>query len=328
MVRAYFPQKSVQSIISNTDNPAQGITPSFATLFLDLFPGAQAAYSLRKLKGSYTGDAIRVKRSSDSTELDIGFTSEGNLDEIALLAFTGVGPTDDGDVIIWYDQSGNGLDLDETLDLPPVPPKIVIDGVLQTVNGLSTLNFTPDAILHSILSLPSPASSIFCFNIMQVFDTPIDPINWNLNNPNEGAGEVSTRMFSSSGQIVWNAGNTSTEQLVTAESLNNENQHILTLIKTAGTDNQQIRLDENELVTKTQVSSSTTLSKIIFGNSKDDASNGTNMNFSEFILYTDNQFANLSAIEQDMLSYWKFNALITASGDELITASGDILVAV
>lgn len=34
-----------------------------------------AAYSLRKLRGAYTGNAVRVRRSSDNTELDVGFAS-------------------------------------------------------------------------------------------------------------------------------------------------------------------------------------------------------------------------------------------------------------
>lgn len=38
------------------------------------------AYSLRKLRDAYAGAAIRVKRSSDSTEQDIGFDSNGDLD--------------------------------------------------------------------------------------------------------------------------------------------------------------------------------------------------------------------------------------------------------
>lgn len=34
-----------------------------------------AAYSLRKLRGAYTGNAVRVRRTSDNTELDVGFAS-------------------------------------------------------------------------------------------------------------------------------------------------------------------------------------------------------------------------------------------------------------
>ncbi|WP_223226709.1 hypothetical protein, partial [Klebsiella michiganensis] len=49
------------------------------------------ALSLRQLSASYTGPAIRVRRSSDNTEINIGFTAEGDLDTTALLNFCGSG---------------------------------------------------------------------------------------------------------------------------------------------------------------------------------------------------------------------------------------------
>lgn len=50
--------------------------------------GLLGAWGLAKLVGAYAGSAIRVRRSSDDTESDIGF-SAGTLDTAALLAFTG-----------------------------------------------------------------------------------------------------------------------------------------------------------------------------------------------------------------------------------------------
>jgi hypothetical protein len=47
-----------------------GAAPS---LLLDLYP-ATAAYSLRKLRTAYTGNAIRVRRTTDNVEQDIGFS--------------------------------------------------------------------------------------------------------------------------------------------------------------------------------------------------------------------------------------------------------------
>ena len=51
---------------------------------LDQYGDAAAAYSLRKLRSGYTGSAIRVRRSSDNTERDMGFY-DNELDTIALL---------------------------------------------------------------------------------------------------------------------------------------------------------------------------------------------------------------------------------------------------
>ncbi len=38
--------------------------------------GAAAAYSLRKVKAGYSGDAVRIRRSSDSIEVDVAFDSD------------------------------------------------------------------------------------------------------------------------------------------------------------------------------------------------------------------------------------------------------------
>jgi hypothetical protein len=61
------------------------------TPLLDTYSGAAAAYSLRLLDSTYTGSAIRVRRSSDNTEQDIGFNVFGELDTVSLTAFAGVG---------------------------------------------------------------------------------------------------------------------------------------------------------------------------------------------------------------------------------------------
>jgi len=63
------------------------------------------AYSFRLLSSTYSGDCIRVRRSSDNTEADIGF-SAGYLDEAALLAHVGTGGSDNGYMVEFYDQSG------------------------------------------------------------------------------------------------------------------------------------------------------------------------------------------------------------------------------
>lgn len=51
---------------------------------LDQYGDATAAYSLRKLRNDYTGSAIRVRRSSDDAERDMGFY-DNELDTVALL---------------------------------------------------------------------------------------------------------------------------------------------------------------------------------------------------------------------------------------------------
>lgn len=106
-----------------------------ASLLLDLYPSAAAAYSLRKLRTAYTGSAVRVRRSSDNTEQDIGFVA-GQLDTVSLLAFCGVG---NGFVTTWYDQSGNTRDAAQTTQANQ--PQIVSSGFVINLNSKPTVQF-------------------------------------------------------------------------------------------------------------------------------------------------------------------------------------------
>lgn len=102
-------------------------------LLLDTYPGAAAAYSVRKLRTAYTGSAIRVRRSSDNTESDIGFTALGNLDTTALTTFCS---GTNGFVTTWYDQSGNGRNGVQTTAANQ--PQIVSSGSVLTLTGTGT----------------------------------------------------------------------------------------------------------------------------------------------------------------------------------------------
>ena len=95
-----------------------------------------SGYSLRKLIDSYNGPAIRVRRSSDNSELDIGFSGPEDLDTAALLNFVGSG---DGFVTIWYDQNGSS---NAVQTATAMQPSIVTAGVIETVdNGRPSINF-------------------------------------------------------------------------------------------------------------------------------------------------------------------------------------------
>ena len=128
---------------------AGGLPPT--PLLLDLYPGAAAAYSLRKLSIAYGGIAIRVRRSSDNAEQDIGFDGFGNIDTSSLTAFcTGT----NGFVTTWYDQSGNNRNATQTTAANQ--PQIVSSGSVILENSKPSVNF--DGI-NDFLSANSAASS-------------------------------------------------------------------------------------------------------------------------------------------------------------------------
>lgn len=94
-----------------------------------------AAYSLQKLRTAYTGACIRVRRSSDNAEQDIGFVAS-LLDTSALTTFCGAG---NGFVRWWYDQSAAGADIGQTTAV--AQPQIMASGVVVTApaNGKPAL---------------------------------------------------------------------------------------------------------------------------------------------------------------------------------------------
>lgn len=98
-------------------------------------PFASSAFSLRKV-GVYSGNLIRVRRSSDNTEQDIGIVN-GSLDETSLLNFCGAG---NGFVTTWYDQSGNAKNATQTTT--SLQPIIVTSGVVEKKNNRPAIRFT------------------------------------------------------------------------------------------------------------------------------------------------------------------------------------------
>ena len=103
--------------------------PSAFTGLLNDYSGAAAAYSLRLLDNTYTGDAVLVRRASDNTTQAIGFVNN-ELDTTSLESFCS---GTDGFVTTWYDQSGNGNDA--TSVFGAFQPKIVSSGSTITDNG-------------------------------------------------------------------------------------------------------------------------------------------------------------------------------------------------
>jgi hypothetical protein len=145
---------SFPSVLSTTNRQNlernQGGYYGIPSLALDQIGVASAAaYSLRKLRAAYDGSAVRVRRSSDNTETDIGFTASGDLNTAALLAHVGSGS---GFVTTWYDQSGNARNATQTT--AGIQPRIVNAGVIDIANGKPAVRFNGANTFFSGVSLP------------------------------------------------------------------------------------------------------------------------------------------------------------------------------
>jgi len=119
-------------------------------LLLDTYPGAAAAYSVRKLDKDYTGYCMKVRRASDDAEADIGFDSNGDLDTSAIATHCGASA---GYCSVWYDMSGNGNNA--TQSTASAQPQIYNGTAVITENGKPTLTFSVHSFSTSV-SLTQP----------------------------------------------------------------------------------------------------------------------------------------------------------------------------
>lgn len=136
---------------------------------LDLYPSAHHAFSLRKLKDSYTGFCLRVRRTNLtpntlSTTVDVSFNSLNTIGLDSAITYVsgaattainlgqfcasvvqgytnpdGVNNNQDIFISTWFDQSGNGKNVTSTTTTQQ--PRIVFEGNLETKDGKVAIRF-------------------------------------------------------------------------------------------------------------------------------------------------------------------------------------------
>lgn len=144
---------NIEGSVTATSASTSQVQPAFTGL-LDTYSGAAVAYSLRLLRAEYSGSAIRVRRSDDNAEQNIGFRNNV-LDTSALTTFCG---SSDGFVVTWFDQSGNANNL--TQSTASSQAKIVGEGSVILEDEKPTLEFdgSNDFMLSDSISSNQPIS--------------------------------------------------------------------------------------------------------------------------------------------------------------------------
>ncbi len=279
-----------------------------AALLLDAYPGAAAAYSLRLLRSAYTGSAIRVRRSSDNTEQNIGFNSSGILDTSALTTFCGAG---NGFVTTWYDQSGNGNDVLQTTAVNQA--QIVSSGSVILQNSKPSLRFdgTNDSFLSTTAIDPLFITAVNTPNITTNFKTifgadtsdsvQVGSIYFQYTTPTRTAVFARTTTADSIGAndfvAVSNIQQTNNVVNLMTGTRTNTNIEIYTNGTLRGSDT-----TANNLRPVGGVDSGRfRLMAGYYANSVVDFLNG---HLSEFIAYTTNQSANRTGIETNINTYY------------------------
>jgi hypothetical protein len=147
-VKQNFDATKVRFGYVTVTQPDYGSQTQNVSTLLDNYTGAAVAYSLRKLKSSYTGYAIRVRRSIDNAEKNIGFNSSRALDTTDLESFIGVG---NAFVVTWYDQSGNGLDA--TQNTASSQPQIAANGsLIKTSNNIVAMSVYGKTLVNGMVN--------------------------------------------------------------------------------------------------------------------------------------------------------------------------------
>lgn len=247
---------------------------------LDTYSGAAAAYSVRLLSSTYVGSAIRVRRSSDNTEQNIGFDGSGNLDTSALTSFCGAG---NGFVTTWYDQSGNAKNAIQTTAANQ--PQIVSGGSIILENSKPAIQFdgSNDTLLTTI-----------SYNIDSIYVEKVERFRATT------AGQMSTNFDSSKGPYL--------QWISTANKFENyydgfQTQTNATTTRKLYSFYASLGFYENGSLTVARTGViSTTPTTINIGS----YSSGIHaqVNMQEFVFYTSSQISNRTGIESEINTYY------------------------
>jgi hypothetical protein len=262
------------------------IAPSFTGL-LDTYSGAAAAYSAaRRLSSTYTGALIRVRRSSDNTEQDIGYNGSNVLDEAALTSFVGSG--NNGFVTTWYDQSGNSKNTTQATAINQ--PRIVNAGSIDLVNTKPAIlgDGVNDTLINSTLSLTNPSS------IFTVVDKVGTSGNFGLYTFSGLSGAFT--LLSTGYHFYQNGPSFSPNYL-------NNNQSLL-VAKTATTGTNWELYGNNTTVTNAGENIGTAIGGIVSLFDRNGTQGRSNMYMQEFIVWNSDQMTNRAGIQTNINTFY------------------------
>lgn len=262
----------------------QPSVPAFTGL-LDTYSGASVAYSAaRRLATAYTGALIRVRRSSDNSEQDIGYDTNNILDQSALTSFVGA---NNGFVVTIYDQSGNAKNATQATAVNQ--PRIVNSGSIDLVNTKPAIlgDGSNDTLINTTLSLTNP-SSIF---------TVVDKVGTSGNFGLWGASFGGAFNVLSGGYDFYQNGPSF------SPSYSNNNQSLL-VVKTATTGTDWELYGNNTTVTNGGENIGTAIGTTVSLFDRNGTQGRANMYMQEFIVWNSNQMTNRAGIQTNINTFY------------------------
>lgn len=176
------------ALLDNLEMPVDPIT-LFPLDQLSMPTPVEAFSCYRKLRRSYGGSCLRVRRASDDAEQDIGFNDAASyfayrLDTGAISSFCGAS---NGYVVTWYDQSGNGRN--RTQSTQARQPLIYLGGVgvsvMDSIYADPAMELDPTSSGQGFVqgSLRSMTADVVGMMRYQTQDTSTSRALWNFASP-------------------------------------------------------------------------------------------------------------------------------------------------
>lgn len=138
-----------------------GLASSLPSHLPDGYAAPDAAYGFRLVSASYADAIIRIRRSSDDAEADIGADANGLVDTAEAEAFCGAG---NGFITTLYDLSGNGRHA--TQSTAGSQPQCVSSGTFVSVGGMPAATFDGS---NDFFALPDAALPLAADNDISIF---------------------------------------------------------------------------------------------------------------------------------------------------------------
>jgi len=282
----------------------KNITIAAVTAYLvDDYPSADYAFDFYKLNSAYTGACIRVRRA-DSVEQDIGFSGDA-LDQSALSTFAS---SSDCFLTTFYDQSGNARNMTQTA--ASNQPKIVSAGTILKEGTKVTVQF--DGV-NDFMTIPSLGITSNYHNVFSNFkfrnaNTDAILIEQSTNFNNFTGSFILDREFSSPKKLgVGNRGSGGTYKVDIIPSEANVFNLLSFIIDRVSTNTTTIRKNGVDQTLTSQISGVMQNIAIpdqpYYVGSRSGATFApAQLNLSTLILYTGDQSANISGIENKINS--------------------------
>ncbi len=268
------------------------VTSAFTGL-LDTYTGSQAAYSLRRLSSSYTGNLIRVtkKVSNVISTTDIGYNSNNELDTTALATFASGADNGEVRVDIWYDQSGNSNNVTQSSFTGC--PYIYQSGSLITENSKPAIKNGGNIALETTNS-PFNSQVLSSFMVNKYYTTSNYHVLLTIGNSNA----TSFRFFNVNNYGNWRANGLN----LNGTSGDLDIQNLSSAYNT--TTNLYARYNGSQFGTASGTAGAFTSSEIRIGKNLANANQNFNGTYQEFIFYSSEQSSNMSGIETNINNYY------------------------